>query len=194
MNEIKTIVQTANVKAAVIVDDAYDEVPLATDLTIDAKNWPRFFEDLNEEEKKILAQFFPQFGELRGDQLSGLNEFISVLWREQSKFRPEVIGPLFERFKNDRAQDLGYLETLKTGLEACGITCQTAGRDFREKASQVDLIVIDLYLGSAQDDHAVTTSIDGLKVVIENRLANPPLVILMSRSSRLDDKKLEFRD
>jgi len=57
-----------------------------------------------------------------------------------------------------------------------------------------DLIVIDLFLGSTQDEGAVTASIDGLCEVISGRADNPPLVLLMSRNTGLADRREEFRD
>jgi hypothetical protein len=60
--------------------------------------------------------------------------------------------------------------------------------------SDVDLVFIDLFLGATQGSVAVAASIDGLREAILPRLGTPPLVVLMSRSPRLDEKREEFRD
>ena len=194
MIDLTTVLQTANVRQAVIVDDAYDDVPVANDLSQDAAKWTQFFEDLNPADEQQLVALFPRYGELRADQLPGENEFIALLWRERAHLRAAVITPLFERYAADKAQDLGYLKNLTDCLDRTTIHYETAGRTFEEKAAGADLVIIDLFLGSAQDDEAMRIAIAGLKKVIERRPANPPLVVLMSRSGRLEAKRIEFRD
>ena len=84
--------------------------------------------------------------------------------------------------------------TLKTNLEGFGLTCGTAGRNFGQPSANADLVIIDLFLGSGQRPDDMEVAIEGLTKVIEARSARPPIVILMSRSSRLADKREEFRD
>jgi hypothetical protein len=194
MSDLTTLLQAANVTRAVIVDDAFDQVPLARDLSLDVDNWARFFEDLTEKDEQQIRTVFPRYDELRGDQLQSENEFVAVLWNKKLTLRADLIDELFGRYRRDKDQDLGYLETLTQRLGACGLQCTTAGRSFDFEAAEADLIVIDLYLGSTQDNEAMETSLTGLKKVIKRRLAKPPLVLLMSRSSRLEDKRKQFRD
>lgn len=194
MNDLKTLLGTANVRRAVIIDDAYEEAPIAKDLSVDQENWTRFFEDLNNADIELIKALFPLYDRFRGDELRSSDEFVAVLWKQQGKLRNEIIAPLFDRYKDDKAKDLAYLEALKNSLETYGIACEPAGRDFAKKAEDADLIVIDLFLDSAQDQKAMQNSVDGLKEVIRKRSASPPLVVLMSRSSRLEEKRKEFRD
>lgn len=194
MSDLQTIIRSANVTRALVVDDAYEATPIAKDLSQDEEKWGQFFEDLAEADVTAITKVFPLYSELRADELRGSDAFVGTLWRERLVLRLDLIEPLFERYRSDKAQDLAYLETLTRSLEGCGVQCLSAGKDFHNQAIGVDLIVIDLFLGSAQDDEAIENSMNGLKEVIRRRQPNPPLVILMSRSSRLEEKRREFRD
>jgi hypothetical protein len=194
MNELISLLRTANIRSATIIDDAFDRTPLARDLSQDGEKWGQFFEDLSGADIEIIKRMFPAYDDLRGDQLRSSDEFVAILWNSQEKLRSEIIHPLFERYKMDKSQDLAYLQTLKTNLEGYEIKLTTAGRKFNKAAAEADLIIIDLYLGSTQDDEAMRSSVDGLRTVIQQRMANPPLVVLMSRSARLEEKRKEFRD
>ncbi|HMX98527.1 MAG TPA: hypothetical protein PKC44_01950 [Agitococcus sp.] len=74
------------------------------------------------------------------------------------------------------------------------MSVKTAGRNFINDAENADLIIIDLFFGKAQDPMSLDESKTKLRTALLPRLANPPLVILMSRSSRLESKRDEFRD
>src|ERR1017187_1038 len=158
MSDLKQLLLTANIKQAVIVDDAYDQVPLATDMSLDRENWAQFFDDLNDADKNQLRGLFPRYDQLRADELQNQNDFIAVLWNERARLRGEVITPLFARYDRDKIQDLAYLETLKGRLREYGIHCETAGRNFEEKGEKADLIVIDLYLGSDRKSTRLNSS------------------------------------
>jgi hypothetical protein len=194
MSELTSLLYAADVRRAVIIDDAYEETPIANDLSLDEENWGQFFEDLSENDIKLLRELFPSYDTLRADELRSNNGFVAVLWNNRERLRDEIVGPLFERYIRDKDQDLAYLETLTKCLTQYGIECSTAGRAFERIAAGADLIIIDLYLGSTQNDAAMEFSVNGLKEVMRNRMANPPLVVLMSRSARLKEKRKEFRD
>lgn len=189
-----TYLEVAKIRNVIIIDDAYEEFPLATDLAADADAWGQFFEDLQESDVDIIKENFPTYDSISGLDLRNNNEFVACLWQAANQIRPELINPLFARFKDDKLQDLSYLETLAHSLRELGLSCTTCGKDFSDKVGNADLIIIDLYLGSTQSEQDLETSIKGLSKVIQTRLQNPPLVILMSRSSRLEEKKKQFRD
>ena len=191
---IKTELKNANIQRAVIVDDAYESIPLAKDLAQDEESWGQFFEDINDGDRTFTRKIFPNYDNFRGDQLKANDDFVKALWENKEKFQSDIVKTLFTRYSNDHDQDLAYLKTLTDSLEACGLECILAGKSFEQKAINADLIIIDLFLGSAQDEEAVANSVSGLHNVIQKRLANPPLVILMSRSTRLEAKRKEFRD
>ncbi len=194
MNDLETVLQGANVRRAVVVDDGYDEVPVAKDLAGDAARWRQFFEDLIPTDEIQINSFFPRYDDLRADELQSDDEFIALLWNHRTELRQEVIGPLFERYSTDKEDDLRYLKTITDCLDGCNLPYVTAGKAFEDKAIDADLVIIDLYLDSAQDPEAFNMSVAGLKRVIDRRRASPPLVVLMSRSSRLKFKRKEFRD
>ena len=68
------------------------------------------------------------------------------------------------------------------------------GREFDEKARKADLIFVDLFLGFQQSEDDMTRAIQRVSSLVRDRSQNPPLVILMSRSPRLREKRNEFRD
>src|SRR6185437_2409499 len=132
-------------------------------------------EDANEKDVALLKAIFPAYDQFRADQLSGNDEFLISLWTKQETLRKELIDPLFDRFKRDKAQDLAYLHTLAKCLQENGIPFKELGRNFQKEAIDADLILIDLYLSAIQDDEAMASSMNGLKEVIGKRLANPPI-------------------
>ncbi len=109
MSDLKKVLLAANIKRAVIVDDAYDEVPQATDLALDAENWTQFFDDLNDEDKKGIEGLYPAYNAKRADELSIDDGFIAALWNGKEELRHEVIAPLFQRYTISKRDDLVYL-------------------------------------------------------------------------------------
>jgi hypothetical protein len=148
---LRDILQRAGIRRALVVDDAYDQVPLATDLVLDGEAWTQFFEDLNEEDKARIETIFPAYRQTRGDELRSNDDFISRIWRDRATLRPELIAPLFSRYEADKNQDLSYLATLTNALTEFGLECNTSGRVFTEQAARADLIIVDLFLSSSQD-------------------------------------------
>lgn len=194
MAELQTILRGAKIQRAVVVDDGYDDVPLAKDLALEADDWNNFFDDLTQDEAAKLAEVYPRYAEFRADALSCDNEFVATLWQNQKNLRQEIIEPLFAGYISDKKLDRGYLKEVTDFLAECGLACETVGRSFEDKAEQADLVIIDLFLGLEQNEDAMQRAITGLKRVVEKRPDRPPLVILMSRSPRLTDNRSIFRD
>lgn len=194
MTDLNALLVRANVRSVLVVDDVCDLIPLATDLALDSDEWTHFFEDLNDGDRTLLREIYADFDKHRADDLRTVNEFVSALWVNRERLRKELIEPLLSRYITDAATDRAYIDSLIATLGGFGLTCETAGREFKDKAAGADLIIIDLFLGSTQDEAAITTSINGLIKVIELRTVRPPLVILMSRSNLLVEKRREFRD
>ena len=184
----------AGIRNALIVDDAFDPIPTANDIQLEADEWTFFFDDLDADEKEHLKAWFPQYEEMLPDELAASNSFVATLWQHRAEIRHEVIDRLFARYEADMASDGAILEKLRAQVEALGLACRTSGRDFKQKALADDLIIIDLFLSSRQDAGALDLSKTVLADVIRQRRANPPLVVLMSRSGRLEQKREEFRD
>jgi hypothetical protein len=182
------------VRRVLIVDDAYDPLPRADDLADEGPQWTFFFDDLTDQDRDVLLEIEPNYN-ARGTEALTLDDgFVLELWKARDLLRPELVNPLFERYARDMADDMRFLEALQRQLEALGLECLTAGRDFEAAAADIDLIVIDLFLGSAQNGDAIEHSKTVLGSVIAARRATPPLVLLMSRSNRLMNKRDEFRD
>lgn len=194
MSDLEALLREANVRRALVIDDAYDNVPSAQDLSADQEEWTHFFEDLQEDDLRVLRDIYPDYDLKRADELPSEDSFVAAIWARRNDIRAELVGPLFERYNKDIEEDRRYTELLVTALRQLGLECDTAGRSFKDKALQADLIIIDLFLGSTQNDVAIDVSISGLVDVINSRPKNPPLTILMSRSSRLTAKREEFRD
>jgi ABC-type transporter Mla MlaB component len=195
MTKLKTILEQASVQRVLIVDDAYDNIPLASDLlALDTDGWTSFFEDVTDEDEAVLRDIFNDYDNYRADELPMSDVFVAALWNNKTRFRDQLTEPVFGRYLIDSAADMRHLDTLEEQLTGFGLLCTTVGRQFHEQVATSDIIFIDLFLGSAQNDEAVNTSINELHSAINKRLARPPMVILMSRSSRLKAKKQEFRD
>lgn len=194
MTDLSTILKQEEIKSVLVVDDAYDKAPRANDLTFDAEAWTHFFDDLTEDDEKVLIGLFPNFEDTRPEDLKASDIFISLIWQHRKDIREELISPLFSRYDTDTLDDLQYLSPLLENLESLNLTPTTSGRQFAELGLDADLIIIDLYLSSAQGVDDINIAIDSLSSIISKRKKSPPLVILMSRSSRLESKRDFFRD
>lgn len=194
MAELKEILAAAKVARALIVDDAFDEVPRADDLSIDGEQWTRFFDDLSDDDDKALSAAFPGYADLGAEDLQKSDGFVNCLWTNRSTIAPALCQTLFARYVADMEADIEHLRVLRKLLEDAGLKCDQAGRDFVQAVVDADIVFMDLYLCSAQRPEDIKVSIEGLATAVAERRTRPPLVVLMSRSSRLQDKRLEFRD
>lgn len=194
MAELKDILAAAKVARALIVDDAFDEVPRADDLSIDGDRWTHFFDDLTAPDRAALSAVFPAFSDSEAEDLQKSDGFVACLWVNKATIAPALCAALFARYVADMEADMAHLRALRGLLEASGLECKEVGREFAAAVADADIVFMDLYLCSAQRAEDIKVSVDGLAGAIEGRRTNPPLVVLMSRSSRLEDKRLEFRD
>jgi hypothetical protein len=194
MAEFTDILAAANVTRALIVDDAIDEVPRADDLSIDGEMWTQFFDDLQAADEDALNDAFPGYTDLAAEDLQKSDGFVNCLWTNKDQIAPTLCHALFARYVADMQADIEHLKVLRSVLEKAGLTCNAVGRDFVAAVADADIVFMDLYLCSAQRQDDIKVSIDGLARAIAVRRTRPPLVILMSRSSRLEDKRSEFRE
>ena len=194
MTSLPDLLAAKAVRRALVVDDAYDRLPRAADLSIDTDEWANFFDDVVAADADIIRQFEPDYDQKTTDELIASDSFVATLWQNRGLLRAPLIDPVFARYDADMAMDLAYVDALVAELRDLGLTVETAGRNFELAAADVDLIVIDLFLGSVQDADAIAESKTKLQRVVETRRSTPPLVVLMSRSGRLEEKRNEFRD
>lgn len=194
MAELTEILASANITRALIVDDAIDEAPLADDLSIDGPQWTRFFDDLTAPDHAALADAFPEYADLEAEDLQKSDGFVGCLWANRNLIAPALCQTLFARYVADMQADANHLNALQAQLEGAGLACTAVGRDFVAAVADADIVFMDLYLCSAQRIDDIKVSIEGLASALAKRRTRPPLVILMSRSNRLEDKRSEFRE
>lgn len=194
MKELKELLQKVGVKKALVVDDAFDATPLASDMAVDEEAWTRFFADLTEDDHNVLEHEYPGYEDTDANELRGRNSFVNAVWTARERLNKDAVGPLFARFERDREMDRAFTDALLKTLEAVGLEAEGCGREFVEKATQAQLIFVDLFLNTAQRDEDINLSIEGVRQVIERRRDDHPLVVLMSRSTRLPERRVEFQE
>ena len=181
------------IHSALIVDDVFDAVPTAADIGPENDQWPNVNDDLTPEHRARILELYPPAADYDFDELVRDDEYVAALWQLRDEFG-EVLEPLFAMYRENQAMDEHYVRSAQHKLEALGLRCETEGRHFQDKAQESDVILIDLFFGNAQDPAALDVSKAQLRRALSTRADNPPLVILMSRSPRLEDKRDEFRD
>lgn len=194
MSSTTDLLKANEIRTAIVVDDAYDPTPRAADMAVDKDEWHIFVDDLTEDDFSTLRTIYPDYVPGQEIRLFQSDDFIACLWAARAQFRPELIDPLFKTYVNDSANDLRIVEAVEAQLTALDLSVRTAGRKFVDDAISVDLIVIDLYLGAQQTEADMHIALDGLARVIQVRVENPPIIILMSRSGRLSQQAGSFRD
>lgn len=193
MKNLKEVLADARIANALIVDDAYDPIPLATDLEADVGEWTTLFADISRAEAQEIAKVFPDYEGTHADELRSSRLFVETLWTHRG-ICPRLLDPLFARYEADKASDLKHLNALDKHLEKLGLKSKTVGREFEDHVAEADLVFIDLFLSSTQLAQDIELSITGLSTAIEKRKAEPPLVVLMSRSTRLMERRAEFKE
>jgi len=190
---LQALLTERQITTALIVDDAYDQVPKAEDLGADEEAWSNFIADLGDD-RQALVQAFPAFDDLNAYQLRQSDEFVSAVWAARNKLRPELGNLLFAGYEQATQSDRVFLKKLEDALKAVGITPIRSGRVIPAAGQTASIIFADLFLGAAQQPADIERSLELLKPLLADRETNPPLVILMSRSGLLEDKKADFRD
>jgi hypothetical protein len=185
--------KSAGFTSALIVDDAFDEVPIAADLTMDGEAWTIFIDDVRTEEE-LVTEAFPGYRTMRANELRDSDEFVKAMWDLKGKLSDGLWNRLFGTYERDRTSDRKFLDKLKERLAAAGLEVKIGGRTIPEDAHECNIIFADLFLGAAQQDFNVEKSIRKLAELMAGRENAPPAVVLMSRSEQLHDKKERFRD
>jgi hypothetical protein len=190
---INELLAERNLTSALIVDDAYDAVPRAEDLVANEDGWSNFFADIGDDVKHLRAAF-PAFDRMDATELRNSDEFVAAVWGIRDKLRPELPTQLFDTYEQGTRSDRGFLNRLEAALKPLGVTPIRAGRTLPEGARDAGIVFADLFLGAAQIDPDMERSLARLMELLRGRERNPPLIILMSRSNLLQDKKTYFRD
>ncbi len=187
------LLSARGIRTALIVDDVYDAVPTAADIEPTNESWTNFVDDLTVEQRARIVEEYPAVADMTFDQCVNDDQYVATIWSLREELG-EIVSQLFEVYIADQSSDEDYVNIVKNKLEELGLTVSTAGRQFSGLVANADLVIIDLFFSKAQDPDSLNSSKEQLKSAIQPRLANPPIVILMSRSSRLESKREEFRD
>nr|WP_313634998.1 hypothetical protein [Brevundimonas diminuta] len=189
---LKDLLAQKALRRALIIDDACDAAPTAHDIGPDNPLWDVFGDDWAPH-RDVIAGAYGSLDGRRLDDLKTQNSFVAALWSLRPSV-PDLLDPLFEEYDTTQLADVHYVDLAKAGLEALGLEVTLAGRDFAEALAGADIVLIDLFLGTAQGPDDIAASKAGLKAALARRGLPHPLVILMSRSSELTDRRDEFRD
>jgi hypothetical protein len=177
---------------ALVIDDGYDSLPTALDLVADMEAWANFVADMGVDHEVIEAAF-PGYHDIDTNELVHNDNFVRALWGMQGQLTGSSWEDLFGRYRRDLESDRGFLGRLEEALGVLNIRVIPMGRDSPLEDPGAPLVFVDLFLGGAQDEAAIEYSVRRVGEILAGRPDNPPLVVLMSRSDRLDLNKDEFR-
>ena len=192
MTELKELLQTRGIRTAVVIDDVFDSVPHPEELN--DGDWSNFFDDLGDDGNELLKGLHDGYEKASAEDLKSSPEFVAVVWKNRKDLPQAACEDLFQDYEQTTDVERGGLETLVEALRELGLACTTMGRDLDVEAVDADVIFIDLFLGFHQSEDDMARAIRRVGQLVDGRSENPPLVVLMSRSSRLQDKRNEFRD
>ena len=192
MTELRALLQEKQIQKAVVIDDVFDDAPRPDEL--DHGDWATFFDDLGNDDHDTLEALFPGFKDTDTADLRESQDFVNVLWGNRQRLPAGPIGTLFRDYENTNATERAEVEGLVQTLEKLGLTCARIGRDPSAEAVDANLIVIDLFLGRNQTGDDMERAIARARALVAERAENPPLVILTSRSPRLNENRDAFRD
>ena len=192
MTELQVLLENKGIRTAVVIDDVFDDAPRPDEL--DEGDWTYFFDDLGEAGNALLSELYTAYDGTTPDDLRVSQQFVTVLWQNREGLPGAAREHLFSDYENTKATERTALDTLVAALEAFGLACTTMGREIHDDAKEADLIFVDLFLGFHQSEGDMQRAILRVSELLAERAANPPLVVLMSRSPRLWEKRNEFRD
>ena len=179
--------------SALIIDDGYDDIPTSADLQSNDDGWRNFFSDFADHED-VVAVAFPDYEKIEANDLIARDDFVAALWTLRSKLDARTQEELFGDFSRDKANDRTFLTGLEDKLKGFDIEPIRVGRDAEILDQEtVPLIFVDLFLDGAQNGASEERSIERILGILEGRKDDPPLIVLMSRSTRLEQRKEEFR-
>ena len=192
MTTLQSLLEVRGIRNAIVIDDVYDEAPRPDEL--DEGDWTTFFDDLGTDGNALLSEVYPEYEDTPSDDLRESQEFVGVLWNNRERLPALAREHLFSDYENTKATERAALDLLVASLDALGLTCTQMGRDFAKDAKNADLIFVDLFLGFRQSEGDMEYAIHRVSELVCDRADRPPLVVLMSRSTRLWEKRNDFRD
>lgn len=179
--------------SALVIDDAFDTVPKASDLSMDGDAWSIFIADIGADAELIRTRF-ESYDAMDANQLRESDEFVAVIYGMKDEIADESWNRLFDRYERDRGNDRAFLNELCRRLSDAGLRVLQSGRRVPDEGRGCNIVFADLFLGAAQKDFDVDASIKRLQGLVDPRASSPPAVVLMSGSGRLREMKERFRD
>jgi hypothetical protein len=189
---LNELLSTRGIDRALIVDDGYDNAPTAADVSGDQGAWANFIADLAIHHDAVEAAF-PGYANIPTDDLVNNDAFVQALWNARGRLDEAAWLELFGQYERDVSGDKAFLADLENGLGQLGLAINRAGRGTQIDNGNVPLLFVDLFLGGAQDGAAMDSSIRRVRELLKGREEDPPLVVLMSRSDRLNLNREHFR-
>jgi hypothetical protein len=191
LNELREILTREGITSAAIIDDVFDDIP--TSLDIDDESWSFFLDDQSEQEVTIVRE---EYGvtdpEARWEELRNDDNFIKFAWEQRS--RSAVFQALFNAFTERQTSGKAQLEPLRALLfDDLKLNGSTHGSR-RGEGADAQLLFVDLFLGAQQDQQARNKALDRVKTIVNPRRESPPMLVLMSSSTRLHTMRDDFRD
>lgn len=192
MSELQDLLEAKGIRKAVVIDDVFDDVPRPDEL--DEDDWTIFFDDLVQDGRELLEEMHPGYADALPEDLRISQGFIAILWRSRKKLSLAACEPLFSKYESRNITERTELNALATKLGKLGLTCTTTGNGPDNSSKDADLIFIDLFLGFHQSEDDMDRAIHRVQDLVKDREKSPPLVVLMSQSTRLQEKRNDFRD
>lgn len=190
LDELREILTREKITSAAIIDDVYDELPLSQDINQDS--WNVFVDDLSDVDEATIKDGYID-PEGRWDELRRDENFIKFLWEHRNE--AEVFKHLFDTYEADRTAGQARLEPLRALLfDDLKLEGRTYGSRQLDAPIASQLLFIDLFLGTPQDQDARDKAMQRVKDVVAARREESPMVVLMSSSTRLEQMRDEFRD
>ena len=191
MTELRKVLEESGVRSAVVIDDVFDEVPRSTELTND--EWSVFFDDLSDQDKRLLVEIYPQYEQTLPDNLKKLDAFVETLWEHRCSLTERACDALFGSYERKNTSERQALNNIVDTLKTRGLQCDTMGTKPIDAVHRADLLIVDLFLGRQEHETDIDHAVDLLEPIV-NRRSEPPLVVLTSRSGRLATHQNSFRD
>ena len=192
MKDLQMFLASKGIAKVVIIDDVFDDTPRPDEVNED--DWANFFDDIDNTTETLLSELYADYETTSVDHLKTSQEFIKILWDNRHKLGQNEMAYLFENYETTKNTERSQLDVLVEKLRSLNLICMNMGRYHDASAIEADLIFIDLFMGFHQLDADMDCAIQLIHELVKNRIENPPLIILMSRSSRLHEKRDEFRD
>jgi hypothetical protein len=109
---VSDVLKSAGFVSALIIDDAFDDVPIAADLAMDEEAWTIFVDDVRTEQE-LVVEAFPAYETMSANELRALDEFVKAIWDLKGKLSDELWNRLFETYERENTSDREFLQKLE---------------------------------------------------------------------------------